>query len=171
MRPSCANGIAHPNRVLAYQTLFIPGYYTPAPPPKPQPPQPPVQPPAPSLVWTGSYYNNTDMGGNPTIVRQDATIDFNWGFGSPAVGINSDHFSVRWTATPYLNAGTYRFIATSDDGVRVFVDDQLVIDGWGIHPAQGYFSDYYVGEGYHNVRVEYFEQTENAVISVSWSRR
>lgn len=168
-----ANGISHPNRVLAGQTIFIPGYYSPPPQPKPEPPkpQPPKPDPQPALVWTGLYYNNTDFGGSPTIVRQDAAIDFNWGFGSPAVGINNDNFSVMWTATPYFNAGNYRFFATSDDGVRIFVDDKLVVDGWGVHPAQGYFGDVYLAEGYHSIRVEYFEQAENALINVTWSRR
>lgn len=169
-----ANGISHPNRVLAGQTIFIPGYYTPpVQPPKPHPtptPKPPTPAPAP-VVWTGLYYNNTDFSGAPTIVRQDAAIDFNWGFGSPAVGINNDQFSVLWTTTPYFNEGNYRFFATSDDGVRIFVDDRLIVDGWGVHPAQGYFGDVYLAAGYHSIRVEYFEQTENALINVSWSRR
>ncbi len=167
-----ANGIAFPNRILVGQTLFIPGYYTPPPPPPPPyvPPTPVPPPPAPQAVWTGLYYNNTGFSGTPTIVRQDASIDFNWGFGSPATGINNDGFSVLWTAAPYFNGGTYRFYATSDDGVRIYVDDKLVVDGWGVHPAQGYFGDTYLAAGYHTVRVEYFEQSENALIKVSWSK-
>lgn len=167
-----ANGISHPNRLLVGQTIFIPGYYAPPPPqPHPQPQPQPTPAPQPAVVWTGLYYNNIDFGGTPTIVRQDASIDFNWGFGSPAVGINNDNFSVIWTASPYFSAGTYRFSAVSDDGVRIFVDDRLVLDGWGVHPAQGYFADVALTEGNHTVRVQYFEQTESALINVSWSRR
>jgi LysM repeat protein len=170
-----ANNIAHPNRILVGQKLFIPGHY--APPPKPQPhpypPQPQPKPtpvPPPAITWTGLYYNNTGFGGTPALIRQDGAVNFDWGLGSPAPSINSDSFSAIWTTTPYFNEGTYRFYATSDDGVRIYVDDKLIVDGWGVHPAQGYFGDIYLSAGYHSVRVEYFENTEAAVIKVNWTK-
>lgn len=172
-----ANNIAHPNHIWAGQRLFIPGRYTP--PPAPQPPmypppapapQPTPVPPPPAFTWTGLYYNNIDFGGSPVLIRQDSVIDFNWGFGSPAQALGNDMFSVIWTASPHFNEGTYRFYATSDDGVRIYVDDKLVVDGWSIHPGQGYFGDIYLGAGHHSVRVEYFEHSEVALIKVHWTR-
>lgn len=166
-----ANNIAHANRILAGQKLFIPGGYAPPKPPTHYPqPTPTPQPPTSVGPWTGLYYNNVNFEGAPVVVRQDAAINFDWGFGSPHPSINPDYFSVLWTTTANFREGTYRFYATSDDGVRVYVDDKLVVDGWGIHPAQGFFGDIYLSAGYHTVRVEYFEHTERALIQVNWAR-
>lgn len=170
-----ANGLAHANKIYVGQKLLIPGsgYVPPAPPPyQPPPPKPqPTPVPQPShSVWTGLYYNNVGFGGTPALVRQDAAINFDWGAGSPAPAINSNSFSVLWTTSAYFNGGTYRFYATSDDGVRVYVDDKLVLDGWGVHPAQGYFGDVALGAGYHTVRVEYFEAEGMASIKVNWAK-
>ena len=72
----------------------------------------------------------TYLDGPPTYVRNDPAIDFNWGTGSPAPGIPNTNYSVRWTRTLDFESGDYRLYARSDDGIRVFVDDSLVIDAW-----------------------------------------
>ena len=66
-------------------------------------------------AWEGRYWNNRDLSGNPVLVRQDASIDFDWGGGSPATQVFTDNFSAQWTQTASLPAGTYRFSATADD--------------------------------------------------------
>jgi hypothetical protein len=57
-----------------------------------------------------------------------------------------------------------------DDGVRVYVDNTLVIDAWRVQAATSYFGDIYLSEGYHQIRVEYFEETGVAAIAVYWTR-
>lgn len=167
-----ANNISHANRILVGQKLFIPGGYAPPKPPAyPHHPKPTPTPPPPTVsAWTCLFYNNVNFEGAPIVVRQEAALNFDWGFGSPHPSINVDSFGVLCTTTGDFREGTYRFTALSDDGVRVYVDDRLVVDGWGIHPAQGYFGDIYLSAGYHTVRVEYFEQTERAVLQVNWAR-
>ena len=91
--------------------------------------------------WTGQYFNNTTLTGTPVLTRNDSQINFNWGSGSPATGINSDNFSVRWTRIMNFAAGRYRFTATSDDGVRVWVNGQLVVNGLSNHPPQTFTGD------------------------------
>ena len=89
--------------------------------------------------------------------RQDPTIDFVWGEGSPDPALPGNGFSVRWTKTQYFGAGRYRFTAVADDGVRLYIDGKRVIDQW-LGPANTEFS--YVadlGEGMHTIRMEYFE--------------
>jgi LysM repeat protein len=167
-----ANGIANPNRIVVGQVLRIPGGHQPLPPaPAPAPHPTPAPTPIPTAMWTGLYYNNTDFSGTPTLIRQDPAINFNWGLGSPGPGIHADQFSVIWTTEQYFSAGTYRFFAQSDDGVRVYVDDRLIIDGWGVHPLTGYFADVHLSAGNHRLRVEYFENFEFAAVTVNWSRR
>lgn len=166
------NGLTNPNHITIGQRLWIPGYNAPPRPPHPQPhPQPQPQPsPAPATPWTGLYYNSTNLSGSPVLMRQESDINFNWGTGSPSPLVAVDNFSVLWTSRFYFSGGSYRFLATVDDGVRVYVDDKLVIDSWRVQPATNYFADMSLSAGYHDIRVEYFEEKEAASIYVRWMR-
>jgi hypothetical protein len=70
-------------------------------------------------------------GGRIVLVRDDAKVWFDWGREAPDPSLPVDEFSARWTQTRYFNEGLYTFSAVADDGVRLFVDDQLIIDRWG----------------------------------------
>lgn len=167
---AAANGLSNPNRIYVGQRLWIPGY---APAPKPPAPKPPApKPPAPpaSAPWAGLFFNNKDFSGPPAHITSAPRIDFDWGLGSPAPGVNPDHFSALWTTNQYFPAGTYRFYLTTDDGARVYVDDQKILDAWRIQPATNYFADVPLSAGYHTLRVEFFEETEFAVLKLSWQR-
>jgi hypothetical protein len=83
--------------------------------------------------------------------------------------VNRDYFSARWTGSFYFEGGRYRFRTYTDDGVRLYVDDQLVISAW--YPMRGTRTrDWTLGTGYHTVRAEYFERTQVARAHVSWER-
>lgn len=123
---------------------------------------------ADSIVWRGEYYNNTDISGTPAMVRDDAGIDFNWGSGSPGGGVNADYFSVRWTTFANFGAGTYTFFATVDDGVRLWVDDQLIIDQWRDQATTTFSTSKSLTSGYHSLRVEYYDRSGDARITVGW---
>lgn len=120
--------------------------------------------------WRAEYWNNTTLSGTPVLVRQEGNLDHNWGSGSPAAAVNSDRFSARWTRYIDVTPGTYRFTAVSDDGVRVFVDGGLVVDGWSEHPPTTFSGTKYLGSGHHLVQVEYFENGGDAQIRVSWQQ-
>lgn len=62
--------------------------------------------------------------------------------------------------------GNYTFTATSDDGVRVWVDGTLIIDGWSDHAATTYSTTVYVGSGAHTVQVDYYDHTLGALVAV-----
>jgi LysM repeat protein len=131
---------------------------------------PPASPPpsAPTGFWSGQFFNNVDLQGTPFGTRSDGAIGFEWGTGAPLPGMRSDFFSARWTQTVYLNAATYRFCAMSDDGVRLWVDDKVVLDEW--HPNNGvsYCGNLAVAAGNHAVKVEYYEDGGKALIYVWW---
>ncbi len=82
----------------------------------------------------GEYFNNVTLAGAPVLVRVDPDINFNWGGNSPGPGVQAPVFSVRWTGmlnVPF--AETYTFYANVYEAVRLWVDDQLIIDNWMAH--------------------------------------
>ena len=121
-------------------------------------------------AFRGEYYNNTDLSGAPRLVRDDAAINFDWGSGRPASSINADYFSVRWTNFVPFDAGTYRFTVRVDDGVRLWIDEALVLDRWIPQPATTYVVDRTLSAGYHHLRLEYYEAAGQAVAQLSWAR-
>jgi hypothetical protein len=122
------------------------------------------------VAWRGEYFGNRFLTGSPTLVRDDGNIDFVWGTESPAPGLPGDGFSARWTRTIALQGGSYRFYATSDDGVRIWLDGVLIIDQWHDGSAVTYTSDRTIGAGNHSLRVEYYENSGDAQIRVWWQR-
>ncbi len=134
-------------------------------------PVPPIVPtPIPTGPWFSEFFNNSGLSGGPTFTTNVNQVGFNWGTGGPGGGISGDNFSARITRQDWLSAGVYRFYATSDDGIRVFVDDQLVIDGWKVQAPTSYFGDVQVGDGMHTIRVEYFQQGGEALLFVNYVR-
>ena len=119
-------------------------------------------------VWRVSYWNNTTLSGDPVAQGTEEHIDWDWGSGSPGASVNNDRFSARWARYVDVSAGTYRFTATSDDGIRVYVDNHLVIDQWNDHPARTFTGDIRLAAGHHLVVVEYYENGGYAVASLSW---
>lgn len=124
--------------------------------------------------WLGEYWNmpgDTDLpyvipAGAPTLSRRDAAINFDWQYGTPGKGMNNDKFVVRWTKQQQFAAGAYTFTTVSDDGVRVYVDDQLVIDQWKLMGSETHTAQKTLTEGMHTVKVEYFEHYGGAVINL-----
>ncbi len=118
--------------------------------------------------WKAEYWSNRTLNGSPTLVRNDANIDFNWGINAPAAGLPHDDFSVRWTRRASFNGGTYRFHVVMDDGARLWVDDNLVIDSWQDGSPRELTTDYGLVQGEHSLRVEYYERAVTAQVRVWW---
>jgi hypothetical protein len=119
--------------------------------------------------WRGEYFANANLSGAPLVVRDDASISFNWGTGSPAPALPADNFSARWTRDMTFDGGTYRFRLSVDDGVRMWIDGNIFIDEWR-PAATAYTKDIVLAAGRHNLRVEYFESTGGALIALTWDR-
>ncbi|MGB8645515.1 MAG: PA14 domain-containing protein [Anaerolineae bacterium] len=119
--------------------------------------------------WKGEYYSNQALSGSPALTRNDAAINFSWGTGSPDPSLPIDHFSVRWTQTVYAAAGTYRLTATTDDGMRVWVDGTVMINAWYDQPPTTYTRDVALAAGNHNVKVEYYESGGGATAQFSYA--
>ena len=168
--PSAAGLAAQPVAVASPRPAA-----TPTLPPTPTP-EPPAGPPTPLLsqdYWLGEYYDNASLEGQPVLVRQDpVNLEFNWFLDSPAPNLPADNFSVRWTRlVDFLDGGDYRFFAEADDGVRIYVDGQVVLNNWNLFAPITYQGDLHdVSPGLHPVTVEYFESGGHARIKV-WAER
>jgi single-stranded DNA-binding protein len=120
--------------------------------------------------WRGEYWTNRSLSGNPVLVRNEAIIDFNWGRGAPSVSVPSDNFSVRWTRKAHFDAATYRFHVVVDDGARLWVDDQLILDEWRDGGVRAVTTEYTLSQGTHSLQVQYYEHTGEALIRVWWEK-
>ncbi|HEX9115428.1 MAG TPA: PA14 domain-containing protein, partial [Anaerolineae bacterium] len=120
--------------------------------------------------WRGEYWSNPTLSGSPALVRNDAAVDFDWGTGSPDLALPADDFSARWTRTQEFDAGTYRFHLIVDDGARVWVDDQLLIDEWHDGSSREMTADLGLAESAHRLRVEYYEKAGNAAVRFWWEQ-
>jgi hypothetical protein len=121
-------------------------------------------------VWLGEYFANQTLSGTPALTRFDDAVNFDWGNGSPGTALPADGFSARWTRQEWFENGTYRFSARSDDGLRVWVGDQLIVDAWYDQQGDWITRDVYVPRGTYSVRVEYYEHGGGALVYLSWER-
>jgi len=135
---------------------------------------PTVATPTPLLItgWLGQYYSSQTLSGAPVLVRNDNNLDFDWGSSSPSPGlIPDDHFSARWTRTIYFLPGSYRFWAIADDGVRVWLDNNRLINEWHLATNTQYSADVLnLTEGQHTLKVEYYEEAGMAKVRVGWQQ-
>jgi beta-N-acetylglucosaminidase/single-stranded DNA-binding protein len=124
--------------------------------------------------WVAEYYSNMNLSGNPVVtggansINQISDINFNWQLGSPNSSIPADKFSARFTKKVNLEAGTYQFNAAADDGVRVLVDNQPVIDSWKASAGEGRTGKTVLSKGTHTITVEYYEDQGGASLSFNY---
>ncbi len=107
----------------------------------------------------GEYFNNMAITVNPALTRMDAAIDFQWGDNGPGTPIGTKNFSSRWTADLELAVGdTYTFVTNTDDGVRVWLNDQMIIDNWWDHiPTINTSPAIELNPGIYSLRVEFYK--------------
>jgi endoglucanase Acf2 len=118
----------------------------------------------------GEYYDNIDFT-SPKLTRTDATVGFDWGGGSPDPSIGVDTFSVRWTGQVQPRfSETYTFFTTSDDGVRLRVNGQLLIDKWIDQGPTEHSGTIALTAGQkYDITIEYYERGGGAVAKLAWS--
>src|SRR5688572_15214859 len=119
----------------------------------------------------GHYFTNTAIFGNIVHSTATPTIDFNWGFGSPAPAVPIDRFSATWSGIIIPKASqTYNFQVLSDDGVRLWLDGQLLLNNWVVqNPTEATSQSIHLTAGtMYWLSVAYFESTSAAQIQVYW---
>jgi glucose/arabinose dehydrogenase len=116
-----------------------------------------------------TYFNNINFTGT-TVTRIDPTIDFTWGAGSPDPAIAPDTFSARWTGFVQPRfSGQYTFITTSDDGVRLTVNNQLIINQFIDQAPTEHTGTITLTAGVaYPILLEYYENGGGAMIRLEW---
>lgn len=116
------------------------------------------------------YYGNSNLTGL-IITRVDPVLDFNWGAGPPLANAPSNRFSVRWLGKVQARrSGQHAFHVTADDGARLWIGGQLVVDAWGaaLTGAVSRALSLVAGQ-YYDLLLEYQELDGNAAVSLAWT--
>lgn len=116
--------------------------------------------------FTGRYYKNQKMEGNPDFVRTDTTIHFLWEYERPLPDFPEDHFSVTWSGfyRPEKD-GVIKIRISGDDGYRVIINGKTVTGDWGNHALSSREVEYEVEKNKdYNIRVDYFDNISSANI-------
>jgi beta-glucosidase len=115
----------------------------------------------------GEYFDNEQLTGAPALVRTDKTVAFKWGGDSYAAGGPVDHFSARWSGffIP-KTSDDYKFYTSSDDGVRLYIDGEPVINDWRRHEdTLNSYGRHLEGGKPYQIKLEYYEGTGGANVS------
>jgi len=119
----------------------------------------------------GKYYPGPSFQEPCHLIRVDALIDFNWAIASPAEGMPVDRFSVRWQGRliPEISCRGHLGLV-SQDAMRVWIDDELLLDGWTSTATSGISTPFtfLAGKDYQ-VRVEYEKRGAGSVVLLGWS--
>ena len=118
----------------------------------------------------GAYFSNKDLSGEPALTRMDPAINFDWGQNAPAPDVPAGEFSVRWTGelqVPWTD--TYHFVARASDGVRLWIDGQLIINDWVDRSVSRSSGEIGLTAGRkHSFVLEYYQGFNNAIIELMW---
>ena len=99
----------------------------------------------------------------PLVSRRVRHVDFPWQAGGPGGEVQPDRFATLAETKVDLPAGEYELITVSDDGVRLYVDGNRVVDNWTHHASTEDKARLTLKEGRHTIRIEHFELS-------GWSR-
>lgn len=118
----------------------------------------------------GDYFDNSDFTGT-RVRRIDQVVDFDWGSGQPDASIGADSFSARWTGQVQPRfSEAYTFYVVGDDGVRLWVNNQLIVDRWIDQSPTEYSGILQLQAGnLYDIRFEYYENGGGAVARLLWS--
>src|SRR5450830_1388073 len=117
----------------------------------------------------GNYYANTTLSGTPAATQTDPQVAFTWN-GPPTPGVPGTNFSAKWTGTltPPVT-GTYTFGLTSDDGSRLVINGQQVIDNWRDQAPNTKTAQVALTAGQPvQIEVDYYQGGGGAMVNLGW---
>lgn len=122
-----------------------------------------------SAQYFAEYYGNTGLENEPLLDRcEPLPISYDWGSGEPEGLAQHDNFSVRWSGRFQFAADTYTFAAYVDDGIRVKLDGDVILEGWYDGALHYHTAEVAISAGLHEVEVQYYEHGGGAAINFRW---
>jgi hypothetical protein len=121
---------------------------------------------------SGTAFTNINFTRLPTLTRTDAAVNFNWSSTGPSPSIGQTNFSVRWTGVIQPQYGeTYTLTTIADDGVRLWVNGQLLISAWKTNTTTQTNSAIIAlkAQQLYNIQLDYFQSTGNSIAQLLWS--
>lgn len=124
--------------------------------------------------WTGSFYDNVNFSGQPTVINGIDGINFNWPDvpeinNIPVVGIGADNFSARFTSVQTFGLANYQFTITYDDDIRFVIDGNVVFEDFTGGSVKTHSFIHPMTAEPHSLVVEFIEFTGAAVIQLQWT--
>lgn len=120
----------------------------------------------------GEYFTNMNLNGKPERIVIDKTINFMWNDKGPFEDFPQDNFSVRWSG--YIKpdkSDKYTFDVSSDDGIRLYLDDKLVIDDWNDHALlTNSYTVNLEANKFYKIKLEYYENGGGAIVKFGWRK-
>jgi hypothetical protein len=121
--------------------------------------------------WYAQYWGNQVLWWDPVVKMNEGGgfLDHHWVDLAPQDGLPADHFSSRYERAVHFEAGWWRFVLSTDDGVRFWIDDELIVDEWQ-DQVSTFGTEVDLSEGDHELRVEHYENGGWAFIRLSWEQ-
>lgn len=118
--------------------------------------------------WKAMYWMSKTMDSDLVLIRDEPEINFDWDVDGPVSGGRVDKFSAQWKRTLEFDPGLYSLQAIADDGIRVFVDDALLIDEWHASSGDETYQVELALSGEHEISVIYYENAGRAKVQFDW---
>jgi PA14 domain/Right handed beta helix region len=119
-------------------------------------------------VFTACFYSGTSFN-TFLLERQDPQISFVWGLSGPYPGGPVFQFSARWQGNFNFSGGSYRFTVSANEGARLYIDGQLVLDRWTATPAGSNDITETLTAGTHLIELDYYDGWDIAYVQLSWA--
>ncbi len=120
---------------------------------------------------TAVFYSGTNLSGEPVLERIDPQINFDWDGQPPASGIRGTNFSVRWNGELVAPVdGDYVIGGSSDDGFRLFLEGEKIVDDWSVHGERTRTTTVHLLGGHsYGIVFEYYQAAGGSAARLLWS--
>lgn len=117
----------------------------------------------------GSYYSGINFN-TYLFSRFDPQINFNWDSAPPTNTMSLTNYSVEWDGFIQAEqAGIYRISATTDDGLRLWIDGVQYVNDWTSHASKTYIETFnWSSNSMHSIKYQYYQNTGGAVAQLGW---
>jgi beta-glucosidase len=113
----------------------------------------------------GEYFDNLTLTGDPVYRKRAYQVDFHWSGSAPHAKVPPGKFSARWTGSLSLSTGDYELVLNARGGVRLFLNDKLMIDAWTPGVKEATARRHFTAGENVSVKIEYMSDPESAEIA------